>query len=115
MSEIVSLYAERAQCVVALARAARAMGLRVGFGEDPKEPSWPVLFIDLPSGQVSWHFSADDRATLAPDIGRYDGVWDGHTTDEKYARLAAWKPEGFFLAGRLPPENDDLDLPDPIV
>lgn len=87
-----ALYQERAQVVIAFARSAMALGLKVGFALDPAEgPEWPVLFVDLPTGQVSWHLTAQQRATV-PDIGEYDGEWDGHSTDEKYARLAAWKP-----------------------
>lgn len=88
-----SLYAERAFCVIALARAAHALGYPVGFRDDPAIPEpwlWPVLFIDLPTGQVSWHLSRADRQ-LASDIGPYLSAWDGHSTEEKYRRLAAWK------------------------
>lgn len=89
-----SVYEERAFCVIALARAARAMGICVGFRDDPAIPEpwlWPVLFIDLPTGQISWHLSRGDRQA-APDIGAYLGDWDGHSTEEKYRRLAAWVP-----------------------
>lgn len=88
---LTSVYAERAAVVAALARCARAQGLVVGFAIDPKEPDWPVLFIELPTGQVSWHFSKLDRH-LASDIGEYHGQWDGHTTEEKYDRLMKWRP-----------------------
>jgi hypothetical protein len=39
---------------------------------------WPVLYIDLPSGQVSWHMPA------------YRGRWDGHSTEAKYDRIREW-------------------------
>lgn len=89
---LASVYAERASVATALARCARAQGCPVGFAVDPKEPAWPVLFIELPTGQVSWHFSEADRHLLASDIGEYHGQWDGHTTEEKYDRLARWRP-----------------------
>lgn len=63
-------------------------------GADPEAPDWPVLFVELPTGQVSWHVNPADldlfghvRRTIAgmPDAP----VWDGHTTDEKHARLDA--------------------------
>lgn len=86
------LYEERARVALALARSALALGLKAGFALDPQEgPEWPVLFIDLPTGQVSWHLTAAQRA-VASDIGDYDGEWDGHTTEEKYRRLDAWRP-----------------------
>jgi hypothetical protein len=95
--ELTGLYTERAQCVLALARAAKAAGCVVGFRNDPDlddggPPAlWPVLFIDLPTGQVSWHFTVEDRLS-ALDIGDYPGEWDRHDTAEKYRRLAAWRP-----------------------
>lgn len=92
MTTIEHVYQERANCAIALARAARALGLNVGFGLDPKSPDWPVLFIDLPTGQVSWHLTVEARRS-APDIRAYDGAWDGHDTETKYRRLAEWEPE----------------------
>lgn len=55
---------------------------------DPQEPDWPVLYAQLPSGQVSWHFSHDDL-DLITDIPRGGTPWDGHTREERSARLAA--------------------------
>src|ERR1700722_6026356 len=49
-------------------------GYPAGVRIDPAEPEWPVAFIHLPSGQVSWHMQA------------YPDVWDGHDTSEKYRR-----------------------------
>ena len=95
----VDLYAERAQCVIALARAAQAMGCCVGFRNDPDlddggpPAQRPVLFIELPTGQVSWHLTVANRLS-APDIGDYIGEWDRHDTAEKYRRLAAHDKSG---------------------
>lgn len=57
---------------------AHTLGLQAGFRFDPKEPEWPVAFIELPTGQVSWH--------LAP----HPVEWDGHTTEQKYERIRKW-------------------------
>lgn len=46
------------------------------------------VYIDLPSGQVSWHYH-DSQAHLFADLPPYPKPWDGHTTEEKYRRLAA--------------------------
>jgi hypothetical protein len=59
---------------IALGAAARC-GLTVGFQHDPLEPDWPVAFIRLPEGQVSWH------------TPRFPDRWDGHRADEKYSRV----------------------------
>lgn len=84
------LYEERAKILVAFALLCKTIGHRVGFRDDPKTPGWPVLFIDLPEGQVSWHFSAEMREGIAGEIGVYLDEWDGHTTEQKYERLAAF-------------------------
>lgn len=90
------LYSERAAVVVALGRAAMALGHEVYFAEDPLEPDWPVLFIELPTGQVSWHLHPDDASVFAADFPWIEEgsneVWDGHTTEEKYRRLNRWRP-----------------------
>jgi hypothetical protein len=63
-------------------------------GADREAPSWPVLFVKLPTGQVSWHIGPDDR-DLFPHVERAVGgmpgapIWDGHDTAEKYRRLDA--------------------------
>jgi hypothetical protein len=54
---------------------ATQLGYQAGFRIDPAEPDWPVAYIELPTGQVSWHLPA------------HPVVWDGHTTPEKYARI----------------------------
>lgn len=66
----------------ALARAHHD-GLVAGIGIDhisgPDMDGYrTVAYIELPTGQVSWHL---------PEHGR---VWDGHTTAEKYLRTRAY-------------------------
>lgn len=82
--ELDKIYAERNAVVVAFARLAERSGWTVGLLHDAEEPDWPVLVIDTPGGQVSWHLKSDE----ARGFGQYPGEWDGHTTEEKYARLA---------------------------
>jgi hypothetical protein len=90
-------YRERNQLAAALARAAIAMGFRAGVGEHPEsdkewEPDWrTILFIDLPTGQLSWHFH-DSEWPLLAGLPRYSGNYDGHSTTEKYRRLMCWQP-----------------------
>lgn len=85
-------YAERNKTVIALAHMARLAGYRVGTheheGEDWEDDWRAILMIDLPTGQASWHFHDSERPLLA-GFAPYPDEWDGHTTDEKYARLAA--------------------------
>lgn len=83
-SQLNEVYAERNAIVLAFAHMAELMGWEVGRGTDVSEPDWPVLFIDTPAGQVSWHFRAEDMPSTMP---WYQGIWDGHTDAEKYDRL----------------------------
>ena len=51
------------------------------------------VYIDLPTGQASWHYH-DSQAYLFDHLPEYQGVWDGHTTNEKYERIAAIQGAG---------------------
>ena len=66
------------------------------------EPEWHgCVYIDFPTGQVSWHYH-DRDAHLFAHLPAYVKGWDGHTTDEKYERLAA------FVAKRHAPPPQSL-------
>ncbi|MDT8998376.1 hypothetical protein RQP53_03690 [Paucibacter sp. APW11] len=79
-------YKERNQVVAALARCFPS-----GIAQTPIEgwaPEWcNCVYIDLPTGQASWHFHTRE-AHLFAGLPNYPGQWDGHTTEEKYERLA---------------------------
>jgi hypothetical protein len=97
-------YVERNRCVVAIARAALALGLRAWLGKhidapDAEPGSWDpewlnVVFINLPAGLVSWHLHDSELPAFEflrdmPPLLAYDG----HSTPEKWERLAAWEPK----------------------
>lgn len=77
-------YTIRNRGVYGLLASAAQLGLPHGFGPDPADPGWCIAYIELPTGQISWHLPV------------YPGTWDGHSTDEKYARIARLKeyPDG---------------------
>jgi len=86
-------YAERNACVAAIAALALQRGWPVGLGKHDLtdaawDPTWRnIVFVDLPGNlQVSWHIHDSELADFA-FLPPYEGVWDGHTTEEKYARL----------------------------
>lgn len=87
-------YAERNQCVALLARMAVALGMRAGVRLHPAddaawEADWrTIVAIDLPTGQVTWHFH-DSEGHLLAGLPSFPGEWDGHTTPEKYRRVNA--------------------------
>lgn len=72
-------YAKRNGLVLrALAYAIEAE-LPCGIGFDEKAGAeWPVVYIELPTGQVSWHLPA------------YSPGWDGHTTLAKARRITGY-------------------------
>lgn len=87
-------YEERYGLVLLALATAWMCGLQVGFRLDEAEPNrfdpeppgsrWPVVYIELPTGQVSWHMPPHPRD------------WDGHPTDEKYRRIDAFvEQQGF--------------------
>lgn len=85
-------YRERDMCIALIAKLSAAIGFRVGMGrhesEGPWEDEWRwIVYIDLPTGQVSWHIHDSERAWF--DFPAYSGSWDGHTRAEKYARMEA--------------------------
>jgi hypothetical protein len=91
-------YAERDKCVAALAKAANWLNCSVRLGRHetgPWDDDWRnIVFIELPTGQVSWHIHDSELPMFCwvpPASGRF-GVYDGHTTPEKYRRLLAWDP-----------------------
>lgn len=83
-------YRDRNLVVQAFAWAMEQQGWPVAWGADESEPGWPVLYIETPQGQVSWHIPVAERIYEPPVRPEHGPVaWDGHTTEEKFARLAA--------------------------
>jgi len=78
-----TVYRERHHVIAHLAAAYPSVMM---LNADPEEPDWPVLFVTLPTGQVSWHIAPRDM-----DLFRHVRVgsaeWDGHDVEEKYRRL----------------------------
>ena len=58
----------------AIALALRC-GYEAGIRIDPNEPEWPVAFIELPSGQISYH------------LEQHPNPWDEHATEQKRLRI----------------------------
>ena len=90
MTPLEQVYGERNLIAQAFAAVMEELGYHVAWGVDPAEPDWPVLYVETEYGQVSWHIPKAERIYEPEDRTRSFGpmVWDGHTTDEKAARLA---------------------------
>lgn len=82
------VYTERAQYV---AHVASQHFSRLSVGESP---DWPIIYIELPTGQISQHISKDDLHFFEGIPWNHDQKsdaeiihWDGHSTKEKFDRL----------------------------
>lgn len=68
-------YPRRNAAVYRLLAIAVQLGWPCGPRDDPTDPDWPLVFVDLPdAGQVAWHLPA------------YGQPWDNHSTRAKYDR-----------------------------
>jgi hypothetical protein len=85
-SKFNSLYEERNRIVALVVFLARRQGYKTGCKKDPEDPEYPIVFIDLPCGQVSWRVHGSDLRYF-PSLGPYPKEWDKHTSREKYDRI----------------------------
>lgn len=74
-------YGPRYGLVLDALAVAHRLGFQAGFRIDPAEPDWPVAYIELPTGQVSWH------------LPQHPTAYDGHSTAAKYKRINEWIAE----------------------
>jgi hypothetical protein len=83
-------YTERNKCVALIARMALKLGCEVALTRTAIEgwdPAWHgCLYIQLPTGQVSWHYHTRE-GYLFLGLPVRGAVWDGHDTPEKYRRV----------------------------
>ena len=57
---------------------AQQVGYQAGVRLDPEVSDWPVVHIELPTGQVSWH------------VPQHEKPWDTHTVEQKFVRIDAF-------------------------
>lgn len=57
---------------------------------DDDGSDWPVVWIAPPTGQVSWHVPPSMQPEEVLENHSPAGGYDGHTRDEKNARLLRW-------------------------
>lgn len=62
-------------------------GLTAGVSE---EENWPVVYIELPTGQVSWHVPTCERPPGCEVPTKPGYEWDGHTREEKARRISEY-------------------------
>jgi len=59
----------------------------------PDDSEWDaerraIVFVETPAGQLSWHLH-DSHLQMFRHLPWKENRWDGHTTEQKYQRLAA--------------------------
>jgi len=85
-----AVYRERDRLVAALSKCYPS---HMKWHHDPDwEDGWRnIVCVHLPTGQATWHIRDDERYPLFGHLlfDQPECKWDGHSTDEKYQRLAA--------------------------
>lgn len=83
-AELKAVYRERAHLVGFLTTLFPSH-----FGHtDPSTPDYGVATVDTPAGQMSWHIHDADADVIPDQAKQTEPIeWDGHSTEEKYARL----------------------------
>lgn len=76
----------------------------------PHYPGWPVLFVEIPSQQISYHFE-ERWLPLVKSFATEDNSieWDGHTSDDVLRRLEAsiWHADFILDNTRHPTISED--------
>lgn len=83
-------YAERDNLVCALSKLFPSTLERHPDSDKTWDNDWRwIVFVNLPTGQATWHIH-DSELAMFDHLPRNTGaIWDGHTTPQKYLRLAA--------------------------
>ena len=81
---LLDVYAERNRIAQALGRMAMEMKYNVGIKNDSEDNEYVILYIDLPTGQVSWHIP---KRELIGEFPEYQEEWDGHQIETKIERV----------------------------
>jgi hypothetical protein len=104
-------YQERNLLVALTAKMASELGCKVGLGyhegEDWDDEWRFIIFIDLPTGQASWHIH-DSEIPLFSNLRNYVGFWDGHSTALKNERIKAALDADFL--GLSPSSFNDEEI-----
>lgn len=81
-------YRERAELVAALIRVG---GFDASITPAPDAFGWSIVYVETPAGQCSWHIGPNDLDLFDETVAawRESVEWDGHSTAEKYQRIAS--------------------------
>jgi hypothetical protein len=85
-----SAYTERNALVVVLTKLWPSHLARHPDEDTTWDDDWrTIVCVHSPVGQLTWHIKDDEVALFAHLAIMEDQHWDGHTTVEKYVRLAS--------------------------
>lgn len=87
--DINEVYNDRNLLACALAQAT---GAPSGWKPDEESDEWAIVWIETPTGQVSWHVPREMAEKLAPP--KRNAEYDGYGREEKNDRLASWTKDG---------------------
>lgn len=86
------VYAERNKLVCALSKLWPSHLAQHPATDAAWDPKWrTIVCIYSPMGQLSWHIM-DSELHMFEHLPLRANEWDGHTTEEKYRRLAMLRP-----------------------
>lgn len=87
------VYEERDRLVCALSKCFPSWLARHPDTDKAWDDDWRwIVFVELPNGQATWHIQDRELPWFSHLERRTENVWDGHTTEEKYRRLALLRP-----------------------
>lgn len=87
-TELDRAYYERNALVAALSKIYPAHLADHDSNDLGWDPAWrKIVFIQTPAGQLTWHMH-DSQLPLFAHLPSGPNNWDGHSTVEKYERLA---------------------------
>lgn len=54
------------------------------------DDAWPCVFIQLPTGQISFHIPEKELVQFMGIPKTGENPWDGHSDEEKWRRCLKW-------------------------
>lgn len=87
-------YTERNALVCALSKLLPAHMEIHPFSEEWDDDWRSIVFVEGPTGQMTWHIHDSEVGSFNHLLPIEQHSWDGHTTEEKYERLAALLSKG---------------------
>lgn len=85
MADDKDVYKQRTEIFALAMHLARQLKYEVGARRDKEEPDWPVLCIQLPTGQLAIHAKAEDVPVM--ELPAFKHAYDGHSDEDKSRRI----------------------------